>query len=107
MRSLLEGEQLFKCYSACQQFYDALNTLDVGKNPYLTTVHYMFIIQMLLSNGEKIGVLNSIFDRLCAIQAKEKVEEIFYKYGNEEIIHKKYNEIMPKLDELNKKSMTD
>ena len=107
MRSLLEGEQLFKCYSACQQFYDALNTLDVGKNPYLTTVHYMFIIEMLLSNGEKLGVLDSIYDRLCVIQAKEKVEEIFYKYGNEEIIHKKYNEIMPKLDELNKKSMTD
>lgn len=107
MRSLLEGEQLFKYYSACQQFYNALNTLDVEKNPYLTTVHYMFIIQMLLSTGEKMGVLDSIYDRLCLIQAKEKLEEIFYKYGSEDIIHKKYNEIMPKLDELSKKIMTE
>ena len=107
MRSLLEVDSLFKYYSSCEKFYKAINTLDVEKNPFLTSVHYLFIVQVLLEKGESTGCLDNLFDRLCIIQAKEKVELIFYKHGNEEIIHKKYNEIMPKLDELNKKMMAE
>lgn len=107
MRSLLEVDSLFKYYSSCEKFYKAINTLDVEKNPFLTSVHYLFIVQVLLEKGESTGCLDNIYDRLCIIQAKEKVELIFYKHGNEEIIHKKYNEIMPKLDELNKKMMAE
>ena len=107
MRSLLEVDSLFKYYSSCEKFYKAINTLDAEKNPFLTSVHYLFIVQVLLEKGESTGCLDNIYDRLCIIQAKEKVELIFYKHGNEEIIHKKYNEIMPKLDELNKKMMAE
>ena len=107
MRSLLEVDSLFKYYSSCEKFYKAINPLDVEKNPFLTSVHYLFIVQVLLEKGESTGCLDNIYDRLCIIQAKEKVELIFYKHGNEEIIHKKYNEIMPKLDELNKKMMAE
>ena len=102
MRSLLEGG-LFKFFCACDKFYDALNSLDVEKNPYLTSVHFLFMIQQLLEKGEENKCLDNIYDRLCCIQAKEKVEQIYYKFGNEEIIAKKYHEIMPKLDELNKR----
>ena len=65
------------------------------------------MIQNLLEDGEKYGCLNEIYQRLCTIQAKEKVEQIFYKYGKEEIVHKKYNAIMPKLEELDKKIEED
>ena len=107
MRSLLENNQLFIYFCACQKFYEALNNLDIDKNPYLTCVHYMFIIKELMDKGEANKCLDAIYDRLCVIQAKEKVEQIYYKYGNEEIIHKKYNEIMPVLDELSKKIEID
>ena len=107
MRSLLEVEPLFNYYSSCEKFYKAINTLDVEKNPPLTNVHYLFIVQELLSKGEASGCLDNIFDRLSCIQAKEKIELIYYKHGNEEIVHKKYNEIIPKLDELGKKIMIE
>ena len=103
LRSLLEVEPLFKYYSKNEEFYKALNSIDIGKNPYYTSVHFLFMIQNLLEKGEKYGMLNDIYQRLCNIQAKEKVEQIFYKHGNEEIVHKKYNAIMPKLEELDKK----
>ena len=103
MRSLLETDPLFKFFSSYEKFYLSMNSLDVEKSPYLTNVHYMFMIQQLLVKGEALGCLDNIYDRLCCIQAKEKVEEIFYKHGNQKIIHEKYSEIMPKLDELEKK----
>ena len=103
MRSFLENGQLFLYFSACEKFYQALNNLDIDKNPYFACVHFMFMVSELLSKGEENKCLDAIYDRLCVIHAKEKVEQIYYKYGNEEIIHKKYNEIMPILDELNKK----
>ena len=103
LRSLLEVEPLFKYYSKNDEFYKALNSIDIGKNPYYTSVHFLFMIQNLLEKGEKYGMLNDIYQRLCNIQAKEKVEQIFYKHGNQEIVHKKYNAIMPKLEELDKK----
>ena len=107
MRSLLEVGPLFKYYCTCEKFYIALNSLDVEKNPFLTSVHYMFIIKELLEKGEANKCLDNIYERLCTIQAKEKVEQIFYKFGNEDIIQKKYHEVMPKLDELNKKIQED
>ena len=67
----------------------------------------MLIVKELLSHGEENKCLDDIYDRLCCIYAKEKIEQIYYKYGNEDIIHKKYNEIMPILDELNKKIQID
>ena len=103
MRSLLETDPLFKFFSSYEKFYLAMNSLDVEKSPYLTNVHYMFMVQQLLVKGEALGCLDNIYDRLCCIQAREKVEEIFYKHGNQKIIHEKYSEIMPKLDELEKK----
>ena len=102
LRSLLEVEPLFKYYSKYDEFYKALNSINIDKNPYHTSVHFLFMIQDLLEKGEKYGCINDIFQRLCNIQAKEKVEQIFYKYGNEEIVHKKYKIIMPKLEELDK-----
>lgn len=107
LRSLLEVEPLFKFYSKCDKFYKALNSINIDKNPYYTLVHFLFMIQNLLEDGEKYGCLNEIYQRLCTIQAKEKVEQIFYKYGKEEIVHKKYNAIMPKLEELDKKIEED
>ena len=103
MRSLLETDPLFKFFSSYEKFYLSMNSLDVEKSPYLTNVHYMFMVQQLLVKGEALGCLDNIYDRLCCIQAREKVEEIFYKHGNQKIIHEKYSEIMPKLDELEKK----
>ena len=102
LRSLLEVEPLFKYYSKYDEFYKALNSINIDKNPYHTSVHFLFMIQDLLEKGEKYGCINDIFQRLLNIQAKEKVEQIFYKYGNEEIVHKKYKIIMPKLEELDK-----
>ena len=102
LRSLLEVEPLFKYFSKCDKFYNALNSLNIDKNPYYTIVHFLFMIQNLLENGEKYGNINDIYQRLCTIQAKEKIEQIFYKYGKEEIVHKKYNGIRPKLEELDK-----
>ena len=107
LRSLLEVEPLFKFYSKCDKFYKALNSINIDKSPYYTLVHFLFMIQNLLEDGEKYGCLNEIYQRLCTIQAKEKVEQIFYKYGQEEIVHKKYNAIMPKLEELDKKIEED
>lgn len=107
MRSLVESRTLFDFYCACDKFYKALNDLDVDKNPFLTSVHFMFIVKELLDKGEEKKISDKIYDRLCIIQAKEKIEQIYYKYGNEEIVHKKYNEIMPKLDELNKNIQID
>ena len=107
LRSLLEVEPLFKYFSKCDKFYKALNSLNIDKNPYYTIVHFLFMIQNLLENGEKYGNINDIYQRLCTIQAKEKIEQTFYKYGKEEIIHKKYNAIIPKLEELDKKIEED
>ena len=107
LRSLLEVEPLFKYFSKCDKFYNALNSLNIDKNPYYTIVHFLFMIQNLLENGEKYGNINDIYQRLCTIQAKEKIEQVFYKYGKEEIIHKKYNAIIPKLEELDKKIEED
>jgi hypothetical protein len=107
MRSLLETEPLFKFFSSYEKFYVTMNSLDEEKSPYLANVHYLFMVKQLLEKGEALGCLDKIYDRLCCIQAKEKVEQIFYKHGNEKIIHEKYNEIMPKLDELNKKIQID
>jgi hypothetical protein len=107
MRSLLEVEQLFRYYSACDKFYNAIGSLDVDKNPNLVKIHFLFIIQQLLEKGAQYNCLDSIYDRLCVIQVKEKVEQIFYKNGNEEIIHTKYNEIINKLDELSKKILVE
>ena len=103
LRSLLEVEPLFTFYSKCDKFYEALNSLNIDKGQLYTCVHFLFMIQDLLASGEKYGNLDDIYQRLCSIHAKEKVEQIFYKYGQEEIIHKKYKEIMPKLEELDKK----
>ena len=107
MRSLLEVDSLFNYYCASEKFYNGINNLDVEKDNFYTCVHYLFIVQQLLEKGESSGCLDNIYDRLCCIQAKEKVEQIFYKHGNEDIIHKKYNEIIPKLDELSKKIMIE
>ena len=107
MRSLVETGPLFKYYSACEKFFKFLNDLDIDKNQFLTNVHFLFIVKELLSHGEENKCLDEIYDRLCCIHAKEKIEQIYYKYGNEEVIHKKYNEIMPILDELNKKIQID
>ena len=63
----------------------------------------MFIVKELLEKGEASKCLDYIYDKLCIIHVKEKIEEIYFKHGNEEVIHQKYNEIMPKLDELNQK----
>ena len=107
LRSLLEVEPLFKYYSKCDKFYKALNSINIDKNPYYTSVHFLFMIQNLLESGEKYGGLNDIYQRLCTIQAKEKVEQIFYKYGKEEIVHKKYRVIITKLEELDKRIEED
>ena len=107
LRSLLEIEPLFKYFSKYDQFYKALNSINIDKNPYYTLVHFLFMIQNLLENGEKYGYINDIYQRLCSIQAKEKVEQIFYKYGEEEIVHKKYNAIITKFEELDKKIEED
>ena len=103
MRSLVETKPLFDYFSAYDKFYKAINELDVDKSPFLSCVHFLFIVKELLEKGEEKKCVDSIYDRLCCIQAKEKIEQIFYKHGNEDIIHKKYSEIMPKLDELSKK----
>ena len=103
LRSLLEVEPLFNFYSKCDKFYKALNTLNIDKNPYYTVVHFLFMIQNLLENGEKYRCLNDIYQRLCTIHTKEKIVQIFYKYGNEEIVEQKYHEINAKLEELDKK----
>ena len=58
------------------------------------------MIENLLVDGEKYKKLNDIYVKLCNINAKERVEKIYYKYGNDEIVNKKYNEIMPKLEKL-------
>ena len=107
MRSLLEVRTLFKYYCVCEKFYNALNSLDIDKDPELTSIHYMFIIKDLLEKGEANKCLDNIYNRLYIIHAREKVEQIYYKFGNEEVIQKKYHEIMPKLDELNKKMQED
>ena len=107
MRSLLETEPLFKFFSSYEKFYVTMNSLDEEKSPSLANVHYLFMVKQLLEKGEALGCLDKIYDRLCCIQAKEKVEQIYYKHGNEKIVHEKYNEIMPKLDELNKKIQID
>ena len=107
LRSLLEIEPLFKYFSKYDQFYKALNSINIDKNPYYTLVHFLFMIQNLLESGEKYGYINDIYQRLCSIQAKEKVEQIFYKYGEEEIVHKKYNAIITKFEELDKKIEED
>ena len=107
MRSLVETGPLFKYYSACEKFYKFLNDFDIEKNQFLTNVHFLFIVKELLSHGEENKCLDDIYDRLCCIHAKEKIEQIYYKFGNEDVIHKKYNEIMPILDELNKKIQID
>ena len=103
LRSLLEVEPLFTFYSKCDKFYEALNGLNIDKSQLYTCVHFLFMIQNLLESGEKYGNIDDIYNRLCTIHTKEKMEQIFYKYGNDDIIHKKYNEIMPKLEELEKK----
>ena len=103
LRSLLEVEPLFTFYSKCDKFYEALNSLNIDKSQLYTCVHFLFMIQNLLESGEKYGNIDDIYNRLCTIHAKEKMEQIFYKYGNDDIIHKKYNAIMPKLEELEKK----
>ena len=107
MRSLIESGPLFKYYCTCDKFYNAMSTLDVEKNPFLTSVHYLFMVKDLLDNGEANKCLDNIYDRLCIIHAKETVEQIYYKLGNEDIVNKKYHEIMPKLDELSKKIQED
>ena len=103
MRSLVENKPLFDYFSSFDKFYKAINELDVERSPFLACVHYMFIVEDLLIKGEEKKCIDRIYDRLSCIQAKEKIEQIFYKYGNEDIIHKKYSQIMPKLDELSKK----
>ena len=103
LRSLLEVEPLFKFYCINNKLYEALNNLNIQKNPYYSIVHFLFMIQNLLESGEKYNLLDKIYQKLCIIHTKEKMEQIFYKYGNDEIIHKKYSEIMPKLEELDKK----
>ena len=103
LRSLLEVEPLFTFYSKCDKFYEALNSLNIDKSQLYTCVHFLFMIQNLLESGEKYGNIDDIYNRLCTIHTKEKMEQIFYKYGNDDIIHKKYNAIMPKLEELEKK----
>ena len=103
LRSLLEVEPLFTFYSKCDKFYEALNSLNIDKSQLYTCVHFLFMIQNLLESGEKYGNIDDIYNRLCTIHTKEKMEQIFYKYGNDDIIHKKYNVIMPKLEELEKK----
>ena len=103
LRSLLEVEPLFTFYSKCDKFYEALNCLNIDKSQLYTCVHFLFMIQNLLESGEKYGNIDDIYNRLCTIHTKEKMEQIFYKYGNDDIIHKKYNAIMPKLEELEKK----
>ena len=103
LRSLLEVEPLFTFYSKCDKFYEALNSLNIDKSQLYTCVHFLFMIQNLLESGEKYGNIDDIYNRLCTIHTKEKMEQIFYKYGNDDIIHKKYNAIMPKLEELGKK----
>ena len=103
LRSLLEVEPLFTFYSKCDKFYEALNSLNINKSQLYTCVHFLFMIQNLLESGEKYGNIDDIYNRLCTIHTKEKMEQIFYKYGNDDIIHKKYNAIMPKLEELEKK----
>ena len=103
LRSLLEVEPLFTFYSKCDKFYEALNSLNLDKSQLYTCVHFLFMIQNLLESGEKYGNIDDIYNRLCTIHTKEKMEQIFYKYGNDDIIHKKYNAIMPKLEELEKK----
>ena len=103
LRSLLEVEPLFSFYSKCDKFYQALNSLNIDKSQLFTCVHFLFMIQNLLEGGEKYGNIDDIYNRLCTIHTKEKMEQIFYKYGNDDIIHKKYNAIMPKLEELEKK----
>ena len=103
LRSLLEVEPLFSFYSKCDKFYKALNSLNIDKNPYYTVVHYLFMIRNLLENGEKYKCLYDIYRRLCTIHVKENITKIFYKYGNEEIVQKKYHELNTKLEELDKK----
>ena len=103
LRSLLEVEPLFSFYSKCDKFYQALSNLNIDKSQLFTCVHFLFMIQNLLEGGEKYGNIDHIYNRLCTIHTKEKMEQIFYKYGNDDIIHKKYNAIMPKLEELEKK----
>ena len=103
LRSLLEVEPLFTFYSKCDKFYQSLNSLNIDKSQLYTCVHFLFMIQNLLEGGEKYGNIDDIYNRLCTIHTKEKMEQIFYKYGNDDIIHKKYNAIMPKLEELEKK----
>ena len=103
LRSLLEVEPLFTFYSKCDKFYEALNSINIDKSQLYTCVHFLFMIQNLLESGEKYGNIDDIYNRLCTIHTKEKMEQIFYKYGNDDIIHKKYNAIMPKLEELEKK----
>ena len=107
MRSLVETGPLFKYYSTCEKFYKFLNDLDIENNQFLTNVHFLFIVKDLLSHAEQNKCLDDVYDRLCCIHAKEKIEQIYYKFGNEDIIHKKYNEIMPILDELSKKIQID
>ena len=103
LRSLLEVEPLFKYYSKCDKFYEALNCLNIDKSQLYTCIHFLFMVQNLLEDGEKYGNINDIYQRLCAINIKEKMEQIFYKFGNDDNVHKKYNAIMPKLEELEKK----
>ena len=100
LRSLLEVKPLFEEFSLNDKFYEALNRLDIDKHPFHTVVHFLFMIENLLVDGEKYKKLNDIYVKLCNINAKERVEKIYYKYGNDEIVNKKYNEIMPKLEKL-------
>lgn len=107
MRSLVETASLFNFYSSCDQFYKCLKDLDIDKSPFLSSIHYMFVIKELLDRGEEKKCLDNIYDRLCIIQAKEKIEQIYYKFGSDDSIHQKYNEIIQKLDELNEKIQID
>ena len=100
LRSLLEVKPLFEEFSLNDKFYEALNRLDIDKHPFHTVVHFLFMIENLLVDGEKYKKLNDIYVKLCNINAKERVEKMYYKYGNDEIVNKKYNEIMPKLEKL-------
>lgn len=105
MRSLLETDELFKFYSLSNEFYEVLKEVDINSDSNYCLFHFLFIIQNLIvkPTNKKINI-NDIFDKLCGVQAKEKVEQIYYKYSsNDKKMNDMCRSILHTFEELQKK----
>lgn len=104
LRSLLEVDDLFSNYSIDNNFYDILNNIDIENCPLPLAIQFGFIAHSLV---EKMSInhINSkkIFIKMCSIQMKEKVEQIYFRFKKVEIIKINSEEVLKYLDGEEKK----